>query len=66
MAQMTVEEYRKKHKRCVTCVYVHQPLGLNARCKAKGIVFPYSLAYLGKRGMFCKVYKPKGVGEDGN
>lgn len=65
MAQTTVEEYRKKHKRCRTCEYAYQPLGLNARCRAKNIVLSTTLSDCGSRGMFCKVYRPKGVDEDG-
>lgn len=67
MAQMTVEEYRKKHKRCRTCLYAYALSGLNVRCKAKNIVISDygSLEYCGIRGMFCKLYQPKGVREDG-
>ena len=65
MAQMTVEEYRKKHKRCRTCIYAYEPMGLYARCKAKNIILNCALKYTKVRGMFCKVYQPKGVCEDG-
>lgn len=66
MAQMTVEEYRKKYKRCRTCKYAYEPVGLNARCKAKNTTLNSTLAYCGFRGMFCKVYQPKEVSKDGN
>ena len=65
MAQMTVEEYRKKHKRCKTCIYAYDTPGLFAICKAKNITLADSLKYCGLRGMFCKVYQPKGWIEDG-
>lgn len=55
---VTVEEYRKKHKRCRTCIYAYEPVGLNARCKAKNKTLGSSLVYCGLKGMFCKIYKP--------
>ena len=61
MAQMTVEQYRKKHKRCRTCIYAYEPMGLYARCKAKNTVLGACLEYCGFRGMFCKLYQPKGA-----
>ena len=65
MAQMTVEEYRKKHKRCRTCIYAYEPIGLRARCKAKNTIIGDALIYQKFRGMFCKVYQPKEVDKDG-
>lgn len=55
---MTVEEYRKKHKRCKTCMYAYEPFGLNAICKAKNKTLGSLLIYCGLKGMFCKLYKP--------
>lgn len=65
MAQTIVEEYRKKHKRCRTCVYAVDLVGLNAICKAKNLNLGSSLVYCGSRGMFCKLYQPKEVFKDG-
>lgn len=52
---MTVNEYRKKHKRCGTCKHFNEGWVPN-RCMAKGLRF---IAYMRYRGCFCKLYEPK-------
>jgi hypothetical protein len=64
MAEIAVEEYRKKHKRCRTCAHANESWGV-AICKAKNIPLGYSLRYCGTKGMFCKLYQAKAVSEDG-
>lgn len=58
---MTPNEWRKKHKRCGTCVYWGGYVGLYPKtCKVK---LTYKSA---KKGRFCKIYKAKEFEEDGN
>lgn len=56
--QITVDEYRKKHKRCRTCKYAdHHNRGWS--CTAKGTEH---YGYPGDtviKGCFCKLYIPK-------
>ncbi len=61
MKQMTPKEYRKKHKRCRTCVYAYERWG--AKCRVKNIALGgyQTLEYCGLRGMFCRAYQPKEV-----
>ena len=57
---MTVNEYRKKHKRCRTCKHLSVPMiGTYDRCEAKGFRFEYSVSTYSLRGCFCKLYEPK-------
>lgn len=57
---MTVNEYRKKHKRCSTCKHLSTGTYLD-RCLAKRIEFSDSTSrgFLRLRGCFCEVYEPK-------
>jgi hypothetical protein len=55
---MTVEEYRKKHKRCKTCKHLYSGFALD-RCKAKNFTFLNSVDYTIFKGCFCKLYEPK-------
>lgn len=58
---MTVNEYRKKHKRCRTCK--HARIGGFATqhdyCVAKGFRFDDPASTTVLRGCFCKLYEPK-------
>ena len=54
---MTVEEYRKKHKRCRTCK--HLKLSFNWYCEAKEKIFDGNPKSSSIKGMFCRVYEPK-------
>ena len=54
---MTVEEYRKKHRRCTTCVYSDERC-VDWFCKAKQKKYPGSLFYTRFKGVFCKMYVP--------
>ena len=58
---MTVNEYRKKHKRCRTCKYAN--IGsrnfLHDYCEAKNIQFEEPISSTFLRGCFCKLYEPK-------
>lgn len=57
---MTVEQYRKKHRRCRTCVFANPRWSYwDWCCEAKNIVHN-GKPYHGKRkGMFCRLYQPK-------
>ena len=52
---MTPNEYRQKHKRCVTCEYYGQ---VSCFCKVKQIMM-ISERERKKNQRFCKVYKAK-------
>ena len=54
---MTVSEYRKKHKRCTTCVYSEDRC-VGWFCKAKQKKYFDGLYYTRIKGMFCRLYKP--------
>lgn len=54
---MTVDEYRKKHKRCTTCVYSEERT-CDWFCKAKRKKYSGSLFYTRFKGMFCRMYEP--------
>ena len=54
---MTVNEYRKKHKRCRTCKYLDHCFCWY--CKAKEKIFSGNPRASSTKGMFCRVYKPK-------
>ena len=54
---MTVDEYRKTHKRCTTCVYSEEHT-CGWFCKAKQKKYSDSLFYTRLKGMFCKMYVP--------
>lgn len=57
---MTVNEYRKKHKRCRTCKHVSRKMfEEHDLCEAKGFRFDYSVSTYSLRGCFCKLYEPK-------
>ena len=56
---MTVNEYRKKHKRCRTCVYGEVRLGGEFYCRAKRQMIKGGLHQTKIKGMFCKVYKAR-------
>lgn len=60
---MTVNEYRKKHKRCRTCKYLQEGFGIDS-CKAKGYRFSGHMKDSMLRGCFCKLYEPREY-EDG-
>ena len=54
---MTVDEYRKKHRRCTTCVHSEERYAC-WYCQAKkrrhfGSVFDTRI-----KGMFCQMYEP--------
>lgn len=57
---MTVNEYRKKHKRCRTCVHAFSG-NVSWYCKAKNARSIRSLEYEGVKGMFCRLYKAKEI-----
>lgn len=53
---MTPNEYRKKHKRCGTCVYWNEPyLGY----EHSGVCCVKKADKYNNQGRFCRVYKPK-------
>lgn len=54
---MTVNEYRKKHKRCRTCN--HLAYCFNWYCKVKEKTFTGNPKTSSTKGMFCRVYEPK-------
>ena len=56
---MTVDEYRKKHKRCKTCMYAIQN-NYGWYCSAKGDSYEEKLGWSGLKGCFCKLYYAKG------
>ena len=56
--KMTVDEYRKKHKRCKTCVYANQKIG-NWVCIAKGTCVEGDVGDYYFRGCFCKLYEAR-------
>lgn len=51
---MTPDEYRKKHKRCATCIYcILSNFGNECICSVKNLTtYRYN-------GRFCKAYKVK-------
>lgn len=52
MMKMTPNEWRKRHKRCGTCIYWRgDPLERKPYCKVKQINRTL------KKGRFCKIYK---------
>ena len=55
---MTVDEYRKKHKRCKTCIYAEKK-GAGWRCEAKGSRHDWSPGDYALKGCFCRLYKPR-------
>lgn len=57
---MTVEEYRRKHKRCKTCVYARQEIS-SWICGAKGTLVEGKIGWYPLRGCFCKLYRAKGI-----
>lgn len=58
--QITVDEYRKKHKRCKTCVYACQS-NSGWSCRAKGTYYYDGLVgWTVLKGCFCKLYSAKG------
>lgn len=57
---MTVNEYRKKHKRCRTCAHAF-PSNAGWYCKAKNTRSIHSLEYEELKGMFCRVYEAKEI-----
>ena len=54
--EMTVAEYRKKHKRCKTCHYA-ESFSDGWCCYAKGTTYFGELGQTGIKGRFCKLYK---------
>jgi len=56
---MTVEEYRKKHKRCRTCKYLKHCFCWY--CNAKEKIFNGNPKQSSIKGMFCRVYEPKEI-----
>lgn len=55
-----VNTYRKKHRRCKTCVYAQGTY--NWICKAKNQRYNIDLDKSKTTGMFCKLYTPKLIG----
>lgn len=55
---MTVNEYRKKHKRCSTCKHYRDSY-CDGECKAKCISFITPVDWIFPRGCFCKIYEPR-------
>lgn len=55
---MTVEEYRKKHRRCRHCEYVRQRM-FAWDCCAKGKSRAGRVGDTLIAGMLCKIYMPK-------
>lgn len=60
--QMTVEEYREKHKRCKTCEYAIRLDGSYWKCRAKGKEHYGKLGESGLLGCFCKLYEARFLG----
>ena len=56
--EMTVDEYRKKHKRCKTCQHAHKQVS-GWICEAKGSWYEWSPGAYTLKGCFCQLYKPK-------
>lgn len=62
---MTVIEYRRKNKRCRTCMYAKQNEysssfgGLTWFCKAKEQLYDGRVATMRLKGCFCELYSPK-------
>lgn len=54
---MTVSEYRKKHKRCATCVHSEEHVACWF-CRAKQKKYSGSVFYTRLKGMFCRMYVP--------
>lgn len=54
---MTVNEYRKKHKRCRTCKHLKHLFCWY--CSAKEKTFSGNPKSSSVKGMFCRVYEPK-------
>lgn len=53
LKDITPDEYRKRHRRCATCIYrTSKVIGYSCGVKGKEIPFS-SLA-----GMFCRCYHP--------
>lgn len=62
---MTVNEYRKKHRRCRTCKHAYSYFS-GWVCKAKNKRGYYSLVESeGLKGMFCRVYEAKEGADNG-
>jgi hypothetical protein len=56
--QMTINEYREKHKRCKTCVYASQN-NYDWYCLAKGTCYVGNVGDYALKGCFCELYKAK-------
>ena len=56
--QITINEYRKKHKRCKTCEYVSRN-NYGWYCLAKGDFYAGSPNDCVLKGCFCELYKAK-------
>lgn len=54
---MTINEYRKNHKRCRTCEYAYYN-NTSWYCRAKMKRYHGVLSYSNMQGCFCKLYKP--------
>ena len=58
---MTVDEYRKKHKRCKTCAFAYQKHLHSWVCTAKGTEIDGRVGDYYFRGCFCRLYKAREV-----
>ena len=61
--QIIIDEYRKRHKRCKTCIYAFQQTDDRRPecwwCDAKSIRHIGSVGESGLRGCFCRLYKAR-------
>ena len=60
--QITVDQYRTKHKRCKTCLYACQE-GVGWLCRATGSSYEGKVGWTIIKGCFCKLYRAKGESE---
>ena len=58
--KMTVDEYRKKHKRCKTCKYATEKIH-GWVCVAKGTYVDGNVGDYYFRGCFCKLYEARRI-----
>lgn len=54
-----VNTYRKKHRRCKTCVHAKQDGYCKWVCKAKNECFNGDLNETRIKGIWCEIYSPR-------
>ena len=54
---MTINEYRRNHRRCSTCTRAEKSM-FGYTCKAKNQYIGTVLSCSGKNGKYCKLYEP--------